>query len=285
MLNENKDNWLFEISPRKGLFDLNLKEIWRYRDLLWLFVKRDIVTVYKQTVLGPLWFFIQPVMTTIVFLVVFGKIANIPTDGIPQILFYLSGIVAWNYFAECFNLTADTFKKNEAIFSKVYFPRIVMPLSVVVSNLGKFFIQLGLFILVLIYFLFFTGSDVQPNGYLFLFPVLVILMGGMGLSAGLIISSMTTKYRDLTFLVKFGVSLLMYATPVVYPLSQIGPKYRWIAELNPLTPVFEAFKYGFLGAGTFSWGSLAYSFLVTLTLLILGILIFNRTEKTFIDTV
>lgn len=285
MPNKNTENWLFEISPRKNLFDLNLKEIWRYRDLLWLFVKRDIVTVYKQTVLGPLWFFIQPIMTTVVFLVVFGKIANIPTDGIPQILFYLSGIVAWNYFAECFNLTADTFKKNEAIFSKVYFPRIVMPLSVVVSNLGKFFIQLCLFLAAFSYFLFFTESTVQPNIYIALFPVLVLIMGALGLSAGLIISSMTTKYRDLTFLVKFGVSLLMYATPVVYPLSEIGPKYRWIAQLNPLTPVFEAFKYGFLGAGTFTWGSLAYSVLVTTTLLLLGILIFNRTEKSFIDTV
>ena len=285
MLNENTNNWLFEISPRKNLFDLNLKEIWRYRDLLWLFVKRDIVTVYKQTVLGPLWFFIQPIMTTVVFLVVFGKIANIPTDGIPQILFYLSGIVAWNYFAECFNLTADTFKKNEAIFSKVYFPRIVMPLSVVVSNLGKFFIQLCLFLAAFCYFLFFTESTVQPNMYMALFPILVLIMGALGLSAGLIISSMTTKYRDLTFLVKFGVSLLMYATPVVYPLSEIGPKYRWIAQLNPLTPVFEAFKYGFLGAGTFTWGSLAYSALVTTALLLLGILIFNRTEKSFIDTV
>jgi lipopolysaccharide transport system permease protein len=285
MPNENKDSWLFEISPRKNLFDLNLKEIWRYRDLLWLFVKRDIVTVYKQTVLGPLWFFIQPIMTTVVFMVVFGKIANIPTDGIPQVLFYLSGIVAWNYFAECFNLTADTFKKNEAIFSKVYFPRIVMPLSVVVSNLGKFFIQLGLFLAVYFYFLFFADSSVQPNTFILLFPVLVLIMGALGLSAGLIISSMTTKYRDLTFLVKFGVSLLMYATPVVYPLSEISPKYRWIAELNPLTPVFEAFKYGFLGAGTFSWSSLAYSMTLTTALLLLGILIFNRTEKTFIDTV
>lgn len=285
MMKEEKDTWLFEITPRKNLFDLNVKEIWRYRDLLWLFVKRDIVTVYKQTVLGPLWFFIQPIMTTIVFLVVFGKIANIPTDGIPQILFYLSGIVAWNYFAECFNLTADTFKKNEAIFSKVYFPRIVMPLSVVVSNLGKFFIQLGLFLLAFFYFLLFTESQISPNAYLLLFPLLVLIMGGLGLSAGLIISSMTTKYRDLTFLVKFGVSLLMYATPVVYPLSEISPKYRWIAELNPLTSVFEAFKYGFLGAGTFSWGTLAYSMGVTVVLLIFGALIFNRTEKTFIDTV
>ncbi|WP_340203192.1 ABC transporter permease [Ascidiimonas sp. W6] len=285
MADETKETWLFEISPRKNLFDLNIKEIWRYRDLLWLFVKRDIVTVYKQTVLGPLWFFIQPIMTTVVFLVVFGKIANIPTDGIPQILFYLSGIVAWNYFAECFNLTADTFKKNEAIFSKVYFPRIVMPLSVVVSNLGKFFIQLGLFLATFFYFLFFTESEIQPNTYLLLFPVLVLIMGGLGLSAGLIISSMTTKYRDLTFLVKFGVSLLMYATPVVYPLSEIDPKYRWIAELNPLTAVFEAFKYGFLGAGTFTWGSLSYSIVVTFVLLIIGTLVFNRTEKTFIDTV
>ncbi|WP_340066112.1 ABC transporter permease [Ascidiimonas aurantiaca] len=284
-MKKTKENWLFEITPRRGLLDFNLREIWQYRDLLWLFVKRDIVTVYKQTILGPLWFFIQPIMTTIVFLVVFGKIANIPTDGVPPILFYLSGIVAWNYFAECLNLTSDTFKKNEAIFSKVYFPRIVLPLSIVISNLGKFLIQLFLFLATLGYFVFFTETSAKPNKLLILFPVLVLLMGLLGLSAGMIISSLTTKYRDLTFLVKFGVSLLMYATPVVYPLSQINTQYRWIAELNPLTPLFEIFKYSFLGQGTFTWGSFIYSCIFSIVVLLIGILTFNRTEKSFIDTI
>ena len=279
-----KEEWLFEISPKKSLIELNIIEIWRYRDLLWLFVKRDIVTVYKQTVLGPLWFFIKPIFTTVVFTIVFGQIAKISTDGIPQILFYLSGNVAWGYFSECFNLTSDTFKKNEAIFSKVYFPRVILPLSIVISNLGKFFIQMGLFVGVLIYFLV-QGSEVSPNSYMLLLPVHIFLMAGLGLGGGMIISSMTTKYRDLTFLVSFGVSLLMYATPVVYPLSEISEKYRWIAELNPLTSIIESFRYGFLGAGTFSLASMIYSFLFTIVTLIIGLIIFNRTEKSFIDTI
>jgi len=279
-----KDTWLFEISPAKSLLTFNFREIWQYRDLLILFIKRDIVTVYKQTILGPLWFFIKPIFTTIVFTIVFGKIANISTDGIPQVLFYLSGNVAWGYFSECFNLTADTFKKNESIFSKVYFPRVILPLSVVISNLGKFLIQLGLFVAVYFYFII-TGNDINANSYLLLLPVLILLMAGLGLGGGMIISSMTTKYRDLTFLVSFGVSLLMYATPVVYPLSEISEKYRWIAELNPLTSILECFRYGFLGAGTFSLGSLLYSAIITVIILFFGILIFNRTEKKFIDTI
>ena len=282
---EAEEKWLFEISPKKKLLDFNLKEIWQYRDLLMLFVKRDIVTTYKQTVLGPLWFFIRPIFTTVVFTIIFGQIAKLSTDGVPQVLFYLSGSVAWNYFSECFSLTSDTFKKNESIFSKVYFPRLIMPLSVVISNLGKFFIQLGLFLAVLLYFII-KGSHVSPNTYILLLPFLVLLMAGLGLGGGMVISSLTTKYRDLTFLVTFGVSLLMYASPVVVPYSEAkNTAWGWFMKYNPLTPILESFKYGWLGVGTFdAWGIL-YSTVFTIVLLITGLLIFNRTEKSFIDTV
>lgn len=285
MNREAEENWLFEISPKKKLLDFNLKEIWQYRDLLLLFVKRDIVTTYKQTVLGPLWFFIRPIFTTLVYTIIFGQIAKLSTDGIPQVLFYLSGSVAWNYFSECFSLTSDTFKKNESIFSKVYFPRIIMPLSVVISNLGKFFIQLGLFLAVLLYFML-NGSHVSPNSYILLLPFLVLLMAGLGLGGGMVISSLTTKYRDLTFLVTFGVSLLMYASPVVLPYSEAkNTSWGWFMKYNPLTPILESFKFGWLGVGTFdAWGIL-YSTAFTAILLVVGLLIFNRTEKSFIDTV
>ncbi|MDF1548416.1 MAG: ABC transporter permease [Bacteroidales bacterium] len=272
------------IKPKRHLFDINLKEIWEYRDLLWLFVRREIVVVYKQTIMGPLWFFIQPLITTIMFLVVFNGIAGIPTDGVPPILFYLGGLTAWNYFAESFRNTSDTFTKNAGIFGKVYFPRVVMPLSVVISNLIKFAIQMLLFLGVYFYY-YFTIETIHPNTALFLLPVLILLMAMLGLSFGMVISSLTTKYRDLKFLIQFAVQLWMYATPVIYPMSKIPEKYQAFIMLNPLTSIIEAFKYSFTGAGTLSYNGLLYSSCFALGMLLLGILIFNKTEQNFMDTV
>jgi lipopolysaccharide transport system permease protein len=275
------------IEPKGSLFSLNLKEIWQYRDLLEMYIKRDIVTVYKQTVLGPFWFFIQPIFTTIVFMFVFGGLAGIPTDGIPQALFYLSGITLWNYFSESLTKTSDTFISNQAIFGKVYFPRLIAPLSVTITGLIKMFIQFSVFIIVYIYFVA-TGSTVSPNMYAFLLPVLIFILGALALGFGIIISSLTTKYRDLKYLVSFAVHLLMYATPVIYPLSVMQAKYQkylWLIQANPLTSVIETFKYGFLGQGTFSWFGLAYSFIFAIIVLVLGIVIFNRVERSFMDVI
>ncbi len=283
---EDEGGWSLVIRPRQSLLSVDFRELWRYRDLFVMFVRRDIVTMYKQTVLGPLWFFIQPVMTTVMYMVVFGGIAKIPTDGVPQPLFYLAGICMWQYFADCLNKTSHTFIANANVFGKVYFPRLVVPLSHVFSNLVKFLIQFGLFILVYIYFAVFTQAQVRPNVYVCLVPVLVMLLAGLSLGFGILFSSMTTKYRDLTFLLSFVVQLWMYATPVIYPLSTISsPKLRTIMSLNPLTGVFEAFKYGMLGAGAFSWASLAYSAGFTVVLLAIGIVIFNKVQRSFIDTV
>ena len=285
------ENWTTVIKPRNKLFEVNLKEIWDYRDLLTLFVKRTITVQYKQTILGPLWWIIQPALTVIMYMVVFGGIAGIPTDGIPQPLFYLGGIAMWQYFSDCLMKTSNTFVSNSGIFGKVYFPRMVMPLSVVISNLVRFGIQLGLFILVYVYYGI-VGKAPSPNWYLLLFPVLVMMMAGLSLGFGIIISSMTTKYRDLQVLFSFVVQLWMYATPIVYPLSQAAGKEVMGFDLatlmcfNPVTPVIETFKYGALGAGQFiGWDWLAYSLVFMLVVLFVGFLIFNKVQKSFMDTV
>ena len=276
--------WTEVIAPQSSLFDLRLRDVWRYRDLLLLLVRRDFVATYKQTILGPVWFFLQPVLTTLTFTLIFGRIAGLSTDGLPMMLFYLAGITLWNYFSECLNRTATVFKDNAAVFGKVYFPRLVMPLSIVVSNLVKLGIQFMLFLLFWGYYLI-AGAEVHPNAAALLLPVLVLLLGGLGLGFGMIISALTTKYRDLVFLLTFGVQLLMYATPVIYPLSSIGPKYRWLILANPMSAVIETFRYGFLGTGSFSWGGLAYSAGFTIVVLALGTVIFNKVEKSFMDTV
>lgn len=274
-----------EIKPQSTLIDFKLGEIWSYRDLISMFVKRDLVTIYKQTILGPLWFLIQPVLTTLVFTVIFGKVAKIPTDGLPPMLFYLAGITAWNYFAESFRKTSDTFRQNQNIFGKVYFPRVVMPLSVVISNLLKFGIQLILFIGFIIYF-WYQGVNIIPIwDMMWMIPILLLILGFLGLGFGMIISSLTTKYRDLVFLIQFGIQLLMYTTPVIYPLSAIPEKYRWLVEANPVSSIIESFRYIFLGEGTFSWYSLLYSAVFTVVLMFFAMIVFNRTEKNFMDTV
>jgi lipopolysaccharide transport system permease protein len=279
-----QEEWTLVIKPQARWFELNLKEIWRARDLLWVLVWRDFVAVYKQTILGPLWYFIQPLLSTVIFTVIFGKIAKIPTDGIPHILFYMAGITAWNYFADCLNKTSNTFISNAGIFGKVYFPRMVVPLSMVISNLIKFFIQFLLFIF-FVFFFYFRGAAIHFNGYILLTPILILLMAGLGLGFGIIVSSLTTKYRDLQHLVSFGVQLLMYLTPVVYPVSYIPEKYKWLILANPMTSVIETFKFAFLGAGTFNFLHLLYSSFFTLIILVFGIMIFNKVEKTFMDTV
>jgi lipopolysaccharide transport system permease protein len=272
------------ITPRKGLFNLKLNEVWFYRDLLVLFIKRDITVIYKQTIMGPLWFFIQPLLTTLMFLLVFGRIAGIPTDGVPPILFYLGGITVWNYFSESLRLTSDTFVKNAGLFGKIYFPRIVTPLSVVSSNLVKFGIQFLLFLGVFFYY-FFTNAQIHPNFTLLLLPIYIIILAIMALGFGLIISAMTTKYRDLTFLIQFGIQLWMYITPVIYPISQIPEKYRWVIMANPVSSLVESFKYGFTGSGIFLLNWVIYSAIFSFLLFLVSVAIFNRTEKTFMDTV
>jgi lipopolysaccharide transport system permease protein len=279
--------WDLVIEPQSSLLDLNLKDVWRYRDLLWLLVKRDFVSFYKQTILGPLWFFIQPLFTTIIFTFIFGNLAGLSTDGLPQPLFYMAGITAWNYFADCLTKTSTVFRDNAHIFGKVYFPRLIMPLSIVVSNLVRFGVQMLLFFVMIGYYLFQNemGSLFQPNIYVLLFPVLVLMMALLGLGLGLIITALTTKYRDLAFLITFGVQLMMYATTVIYPLSAAPEKYRWLIELNPMTGIIEAFRFGFLGQGVFTVDSFGYSVIFTLGSMLCGVLIFNKTEKTFVDTV
>jgi lipopolysaccharide transport system permease protein len=275
-----------EIKPQSSLIDLKMKEVWRYRDLVSMFVKRDIVTIYKQTILGPLWYLIQPILTTIVFTVIFGRVAKISTDGLPPILFYLAGVTAWNFFAESFKNTSDTFKKNENIFGKVYFPRVVMPLSIVISGLLKFGIQFILFVSVILFYVFARGADIHVQWELvWLLPVLLIIMGFLGLGFGMIISSMTTKYRDLKFLIQFGIQLLMYATPVIYPISTIPEKYKWLIMANPVSSIVETFRYVMLGEGTFEWSGILYSMVFMVVLMFFALVIFNRTEKNFMDTV
>lgn len=273
------------IKPKGKLFEIDFKEIWRYRDLLVMFIKRDIVTQYKQTILGPTWYFIQPALTTIMYMVVFGGIAGISTDGLPQPLFYLAGIVLWQYFSECLNKTSATFTQNQHIFGKVYFPRLISPLSNVLSNLVRMSIQFLLFLIVYVYYVA-VGVDVMPNAYALLLPLLIVMLAGLSLGFGIIISSMTTKYRDLTILFTFIVQLWMYATPVIYPLSTINnDKIRMLMGINPLTSIFEAFKYGMLGVGQFSWGGLGYSFGFMVVLLLVGVVVFNKVQRSFMDTV
>jgi lipopolysaccharide transport system permease protein len=272
------------IKPKRHWLDINLRELWQYRDLIVLFVRRDFVAKYKQTILGPLWFIIQPLLTTLMFTVVFGRIAGIPTDGLPQMLFYMGGITAWNYFANCLKATSNTFTANAGIFGKVYFPRLVTPISVVISNLIQFFIQF-LFLLAFMLYFYLTGAEFQLTSYAFLLPLLILLMAGLGLGFGIIISSLTTKYRDLTNLVGFGVQLWMYATPIVYPLSELPQKYQIVGVLNPVTPIVETFRYALLGAGTVEPWHLMYSFGFMIAVLLIGLLLFNKVEQSFMDTV
>lgn len=273
------------ITPRRSLLDIDLKGLWRYRDLYVMYIKRDIVTKYKQTILGPLWYVIQPLFTTIMYMFVFGGLAGISTDGAPQPLFYMAGILLWNYFSENFNNCSNVFSVNANVFGKVYFPRLVVPLSTISSNLLKMFIQFILFIIVYIYYVVSGNFEVSLNVTFFLFPVLILLLALHSLGMGLIFSSLTTKYRDLTFLLQFGIQLFMYGTPVIYPLSAAPEKYRDIIALNPLTPIFEAFKYSCLGCGSLEWGGLLYSTIFMLVVLTLSVIIFARTERNFMDTV
>ncbi|MCR9200693.1 MAG: ABC transporter permease [Planctomycetaceae bacterium] len=281
---ESAGDWDLVIEPRRHLLDVNIREIWNYRDLLLMFVKRDIITVYKQTILGPIWFVVQPIMTTIVYLFVFGRVAKVSTDGMPQILFYMSGIIMWNYFADCFNKTSGTFRSNAEIFGKVYFPRLIVPLSQVISGIIKFFIQAGLFITIWLWFVA-TTDAVRPNYWAYSTIWLLPLMAGMGLGFGILFSSLTTKYRDLTFLIQFGVQLAMYATPIIYPMSILSDTARSILWWNPIAHIIEAFKYGFLGSGEASVAGLLYATAFTVLSLSFGIVVFNRTEQTFMDTV
>ena len=280
-----EDNWTMTIEPQRSLLDLRLGELWHYRDLMLLFVRRDFVSVYKQTILGPLWYLIQPLLTTITFTFIFGRIASLPTDGLPQFLFYMSGTVVWSYFASCLTKTSETFVQNANLFGKVYFPRLAVPVSILISNLITFLIQLAMFLVFVLYFLL-RGTSIQFNWFwIALSPVLILMMAGLGLGFGIIISSLTTKYRDLRFLVTFGVSLLMYATPVIYPVSSIPERFQWLILANPMTPIVEAFRYAFLGAGTVDIKHLLYSFAFMLIVVLLGSVIFNRVEQTFMDTV
>lgn len=279
-----KENWSIEIKPKKKWLDVDLKGIWRYRDLYYMYVKRDIITVYKQTILGPLWFLIQPILTTIMYMFVFGGLAGISTDGIPQPLFYMSGILLWNYFNSAFMVSSNVFTANASVFGKVYFPRLVVPLAGITSNLIKFGIQLILFIAIYLYY-YIQGVNLTINWTIVLFPVLILMIALHAMSWGLIISALTTKYRDLSQLVTFGIQLFMYVTPVIYPLSAAPEKYRMLISLNPLTPIFETFKYSCMGSGSLDWIGLGYSFIVLLITLFLSIIIFNRVERNFMDTV
>lgn len=271
------------ITPNKGIFSVNLRELWSYRDLILLIVKRDFVSNYKQTILGPLWFFLQPLFTTIMFTFLFSKMGNISTDGLPPMLFYLCGITFWNYFSDCLKTNSTTFISNQSVFGKVYFPRLVMPISVTISNLTKLGVQFTLFVLLYIYFMF-NGSTVQITKYIFFLPLNVILLGLLGLGLGVLVSSLTTKYRDLRYLVDFGLQLLMYAT-VIFPVSAFPEKYKWIANYNPIMPLIEVSKLGLLGVGTFSFDSYIFCVLSTTTALIVGILVFNKTEQNFMDVI
>jgi lipopolysaccharide transport system permease protein len=270
--------------PKTGWFDLHLSDLWRYRDLTMLFVWRDFVAQYKQTILGPLWHIIQPLFTTLLFTLIFGKVAKLPTDSLPPMLFYMAGITCWNYFAECLNRSSGTFIQNAGIFGKVYFPRLCVPVSVVISNIIKFGIQFALFLAFMAYY-YAKGAPIHPSALVFLTPVLVLIMAALGLGTGIIVSSLTIRYRDLQVLITFGVQLAMYATPVIYPLSMVSEKHRWLVLANPMSALVETFRTAFLGAGTFDGLSLLYSAAATLVILFIGILLFNHVERTFMDTV
>jgi len=276
--------WDMVIEPRRNLFDLRLGELWQARDLILLFVRRDFVAAYKQTVLGPLWYLIQPLLTTLIFTFIFGQVAKLPTDGLPPFLFYMSGTVVWAYFAACLTKTSETFVQNAHLFGKVYFSRLAVPVSILISNLIAFAIQFGFFLCFVGYFAL-SGAAVRPSLWIVITPVLLLIMAGLGLGLGIIVSSMTTKYRDLRFLVQFGVQLLMYAAPVIYPVSSVPERFRWIILANPMTPIVEAFRYAFLGAGSVSLAQLLYSLGLTAVTVVIGVLMFNRVEATFMDTV
>ena len=282
-MSEPQQQWTETIEAKHSLFDLKLAEVWRYKDLVYMFVKRDFVSSFKQTILGPVWFFINPILTTFVFVVVFGKIAGLSTDGLPQILFYLSGVTLWNYFSTSLTSASSVFTTNASIFGKVYFPRLVMPITIVISNLMRFGVQFILFLMVWIYYL--VKGDITPNVWLLATPLLIILMAAFAMGAGMIISSLTTKYRDLQMLLGFGVSLFMYATPVIYPLSSLSGIRKKIAFYNPLTGIFECFKYGWLGSGDFSPEMLLISSIIIFVMLAVGTVVFNKVEKSFMDTV
>ena len=279
--------WDIIIEPKNSVFNLNLKQVWKYRDLLWLFVRRDFVSFYKQTILGPIWFFIQPLFTMGMYVFVFGGLAGISTDGLPQPLFYLVGITAWSYFSDCLIKTSTVFKDNSSIFGKVYFPRLIMPLSIVVSNLVRFGIQLLLLILTMTYYYYFRGYNFAFSLYILLLPILLISMALMGLGMGMVVSALTTKYRDLALLLNFGVQLLMYGTTVIYPLSSLSESgtMHTIISLNPMTPIIEGMRLGFLGKGSFELSDLFYTLGITLVIVLSGTIIFNKVEKNFVDTI
>jgi len=280
----SEQQWTEEIKSHDSLFSINIKEVWSYRDLLMMLVKKEYITFYKQTILGPIWFFVQPILTTLIYVLLFGQIAKLSTDGSPQIAFYLSGITLWNYFSECLTKTSSVFKDNAAVMGKVYFPRLIMPLSIIVSGLMKFAIQFGLFISVILYFTL-VKESINPNAWVLITPLLLLLMASFSLGMGMIFSALTTKYKDLVFLLTFGIQLLMYATPVVYSIASIPEKYKWILIANPLTGIFECFRYGFLGSGSFEPSSLIMSAGIITIILIIGVVIFNKVEKSFMDTV
>ena len=283
MSDAQNQQWTETIESKHSLLDLNLKEVWRYKDLVYMFVKRDFVSSFKQTILGPIWFFINPIFTTIVYIVVFGNIAKLSTDGAPKILFYLAGITLWNYFSACLTSTSSVFTTNAGIFGKVYFPRLIMPISIVLSNLMRFGVQMGLFLIVFFYYLF--KGEVQPNWWILATPFLIILMAVFALGMGMIFSSLTTKYRDLQMLLTFGISLYMYATPVIYPASSLKGIFKTIAFYNPLTGIFECFKYAWLGVGDFNAPMLMISTILIFVILVIGTVTFNKVEKGFMDTV
>lgn len=287
-MKETEDiDWDLEITSKTGLLDVKLKDVWHYRDLLFLLVRRDFVSFYKQTILGPIWFFVQPIITVCTYNLVFNKLASLSTDGIPGPLFYMSGVIIWNYFADCLTKTAGVFRDNSALFGKVYFPRLIMPLSIVLSNLIRFAVQMVLFLVLLLLYNI-QGISVLPSVYILLFPILLVLLAALGLGLGMMISAVTTKYRDLSFVVAFAVPLLMYTTTIIYPLSTALNKYSeysWLVKYNPITAIAESFRMGFLGKGSFSWELLAYSTTFTGVILIIGVITFNKVEKTFIDTI
>jgi lipopolysaccharide transport system permease protein len=279
------NSWSEIIQPRRSIFDLRLKEVWNYRDLLGMFVKRDFLANYKQTILGPLWFFIQQILTTIMFTLIFGKFAGLKTDGLPAIPFYLAGLTIWNYFSECFNKTSGVFLSNASIFGKVYFPRLILPLSIVVSGLMRLGIQFIMLMCFLTYYLISGGTTIAPNLYILLTPLLILIMAGYALGAGMIFSALTTKYRDLSFLLSFGVQLLMYSTPIIYSVSGVPEKYKSLVLANPLSSIVETFRYAYLGTGYLNLANLGYSFAIMLVVLASGVVIFNKVEQSFMDTV
>ena len=290
MENNKEKDWLFEITPNRKFIDINLKEIWRYRDLLVLFIRRNIVSVYKQTVLGPLWFIIQPLLTSFTQFIIFAKVANIPTDTVPPFLFLLSGNILWGYFSESLTASANTFRGNAGIFGKVYFPRAIMPITTTASGLLKFFIQFVLF-LVFLFMAMYKGANVNPNMYVLFTPVIIVVMALISMGLGMVITSMTTKYRDFSFLMTFAISLFMYMTPIVYPTSLLIEKIEsigyssWLAYVNPLTGLIDVFKYAYLGSGTIFWPGVIWSCVFAIVIYFLGLIVFNRTEKTFMDTI